>query len=402
MRKFNYIVSNADGITEKGYVHAPTEQDAADKLREDGKVIISVIEEASRKEWFWEKPHLSFVDKMMFVKNLATMMKVGITITEAMDILKTQVNGANNKKMFDNIVAMIRSGQSLSKTLEQYSTVFSDVFVNMVAVGEESGTLERTLEYLEKQLEKDYNIRKRVISAFIYPAFIVSLTLMLTIGIVIFILPKITGIFESFDVTLPLPTRILIGTSSFVTTKPLLTILLIGVFSATVYFLFTSKSIKLIRDTVVLHIPVFGRLMRDMNLARFSRMMNSLLQAGVPITKAISITGKMLTSKPYKDEVERARAMVEKGGTLGEAFSNNEKLFPILLTKLLFIGEKTGSLEATTAHLANMYEKNVTDLTKNLSTLLEPILLVFMGGLVGGVAISIIMPIYQLPNLIGK
>jgi len=177
---------------------------------------------------------------------------------------------------------------------------------------------------------------------------------------------------------------------------------MIGVFSATVYFLFTSKSIKLIRDTVVLHIPVFGRLMRDMNLARFSRMMNSLLQAGVPITKAISITGKMLTSKPYKDEVERARAMVEKGGTLGEAFSNNEKLFPILLTKLLFIGEKTGSLEATTAHLANMYEKNVTDLTKNLSTLLEPILLVFMGGLVGGVAISIIMPIYQLPNLIGK
>jgi type IV pilus assembly protein PilC len=402
MRKFNYVVSTTDGVTEKGYIHAPTEQDAADKLREDGKVIISIIEEAHLREWFWEKPHLGFSEKIMFVENLATMMKVGITVMEAMEILKTQMKGANNKRMFDNIMAMIRSGQSLSKTLGEYKKIFSDVFINMIAVGEESGTLEKTLEYLEKQLNRDYNLRKQVISAFIYPAFIVSLTLMMTLGMVVFILPKITKMFTSFDVVLPLPTRILIGTSTFLTTKPIMAILLIGGVVGLIYFLVTTKYLKLIRDKFILRIPIFGRLARDMNLARFSRMMTSLLQAGVPITKSLSITASMLTSKPYQDAVEKTREMVEKGGTLGEAFAQNEKLFPTLASKLLFIGEKTGSLETTTAHLANMYEKKVSDLTKNLSVLLEPLLLVFMGALVGGVAISVILPIYQLPNLIAK
>ncbi len=400
MAKFKYIVSDQKGITRKGAILAPNEKDAATKLREEGNVVISVIEESKKREWFWEKPHLSFVEKIMFAKNMQTMMQVGITITEAMEIIRNQMKTQKNKKMFENIQGMLKSGQTLSKSLAKYGTVFSDIFINMVAIGEESGTLEKSFGYINIQLEKDYTLRKRVVSAFVYPAFIVSLTLSLTVGIVIFVLPKITKMFTSFDVVLPLPTRVMIGTSKFATTHPLWSILIVFGTTGLLWFLLTTKHLKNIRDKGILHIPIFGKLARDVNLARFARILNSLLQAGVPITKALEITADMLTSSPFKQVVIKARNMVEKGGALGESFEGYEKLFPDLLIKMLQIGEKTGSIETTTEHLATMYEDSVDNITKNLSVLLEPILLVFMGMLVGGVAISVIMPIYQLPNII--
>ncbi len=399
MKKFKYVTSTEDGATEKGSVHAATKEDAAEKLRKEKKVIISLEETAKVRDWFWQRPSLSFVEKMAFTEHLATMMRVGVTVTEAMDILKQQTKRENNKRMFENIVQMIRSGQTLAKSLSEYDKIFSEVFISMISIGEESGTLEKTMDHLNLQLEKDYELRKRVISAFVYPIFIVSLTLLLTAGIIIFVLPKITKIFSSFDVDLPLPTRILMGTSEFVTGHPIISTILTIAFGGLMTFLIKTKHLKSARDNGILYIPIFGKLAKYVNLARFSRMLNSLMQAGVPITKSLQITSKMLTSLPYKEAVADAKKKVEKGGALGEAFPN-DKLFPILVTKMILIGEKTGSLEQTTAHLANMYEKNVNDLTKNLSTLLEPILLVFMGMLVGGVAVSVILPIYQLPNLL--
>lgn len=402
MAKFKYVISNQQGAIQKGIIYAPDEKEAANKMMNEGNTVISLIEESKKRERFWEKPHLSLVEKMTFANHMETMMQVGITVTEAVDIIKNQMTAAKNKKMFDNILNMLKSGQSLSNTLKKYDYIFSDVFVNMVAIGEESGTLEKTFGYINLQLEKDYELRKRVVSAFVYPAFIVSLTLLLTAGVVIFILPRITKIFESFDVVLPLPTRIMMGTSEFVTEKPFLTLLIMAATTGLIYFLITTKYLKSIRDNFILHIPIFGKLAKDVNLARFSRILNSLLQAGVPITKALEITSNMLTSKPYKDAVKKAMQMVDKGGTLGEAFNSDEKLFPSLVTKMLAIGEKTGSIETTTDHLAKMYEQSVDNITKNLSVLLEPILLVFMGALVGGVAVSVIMPIYQLPNMLSK
>ena len=402
MIKFKYVISTQQGVIQKGIIYAPDEKEAATKIMNEGNVVISLMEESKKKDWFWENPHLSLVEKMTFANHMETMMQVGITVTEAIDIIKNQMTTAKNRKMFDSILNMLKSGQSLSKALSKYDYIFSDVFVNMVAIGEESGTLEKTFGYINLQLEKDYELRKRVVSAFVYPAFIVSLTLMLTIGVVVFILPKITKIFETFNMELPLPTRIMIGASKFITGSPLLALLLAGGIIGLIYFLITTTYLKSIRDNFVLHIPIFGKLAKDINLARFSRILNSLLQAGVPITKALEITGKMLTSKPYKDAVTKAMQMVDKGGTLGEAFTNDENLFPSLVTKMLAIGEKTGSIETTTDHLAKMYEQSVDNITKNLSVLLEPILLVFMGALVGSVAVSVIMPIYQLPNMLSK
>lgn len=402
MKRFYYTVTNKSGAREKGSMNAASKNDATIKLQEKGFVVISVREEVKKKEWFWERPKLSFKDKLMFTKHLATMIRVGISITEALKILIEQTRQPNNKKMYENISRMVESGQTLSDSLRNYEGVFSSIFINMVETGEEGGTLDQVLAYLDVQLEKEYELRRKIFSAFVYPAVIVGITIMMTLGVVVFIIPKIAEIFTSFDVQLPLPTRILIGLSTFMVDHPFKTLLIVGgVIGLTVTSL-KMKALKPFWHRLVLRLPVFGRLLVYSNLARFSRTLHSLMEAGVPISKGLLVVANMFTNDMYKKAVEKAQKKVERGGQLGQAFEGNGKLFPLLVTKMLYVGEKSGSLETATEHLAIMYERDVDGLTKNLSVMLEPILLVFMGVLIGGVAISIILPIYQLPNLLSS
>lgn len=350
---------------------------------------------------FWEKPNMNFQEKMMFVKQLSIMIKMGTTIVESLQIIIKQTKLKKNKKMYEKIIEMIESGQTLSVSLKEYDYIFSNIFINMIKTGEESGNLEKVLEYLDIQLEKEYELRGKVISAIIYPVVIIGITLLMTLGIVIFIMPKITKIFQSFKVTLPLVTRLLIGISSFIIEKPFITLFsFVGII---LFFkiIFGLKSLKPFWDKVIIHLPVFGKIMIATNLARFNRTVSSLLKSGVPIIKALEVTGGMLDNSLYKEAIDEARDKVEKGGNLGESF-NNEKLFPIMFISMLYIGERSGSLEVTTERLADLYERNVDAMTKNLSVLLEPFLLVFMAIMVGGIALSIILPIYQLPNLLHK
>jgi type IV pilus assembly protein PilC len=401
-KRFRYKLGDKAGPEAKGMIEAETERDAIKRLTQGGHTVLSIWEVKGKGMPFWERPHLSFEDKMLFTKHLATMLRAGITIVEALQILGSQTRQANNRQMYENILRSVKAGQSLSESMRVYDFIFSDLFINMIETGEKSGTLDQILDYLDEQLDKEYDLRKKVISAFIYPAVILSITMLLSLGIVFFIMPRITKIFSSFDIVLPLPTRILIGFSSLLTEKPLLTfggtVLLVGL----IVFLLKWKVLKPTWDWIALHLPVFGRVLHYANLARFSRTLTSLLQAGMPITKALNVISTMMTNTLYKEAIRSSAAKVEQGGQLGEAFEGQENLFPILAVKMLYVGERTGSLEATMKQLALLYERNVDSITRNLTVLLEPLLLVFMGMMVGGVAISIILPIYQLPNLISR
>lgn len=401
-KRFKYKLGDKLGAESKGMIEAETERDAIKRLTRVGHNVISIHEVRQGGLPFWEKPSLSFEDKMLFTKHLATMLRAGITITEALQILGSQTVQARNRQMYESIRRSVEAGQSLSESMKVYDFVFSDLFINMIETGEKSGTLDQILDYLDEQLDKEYDLRKKVISAFIYPAVILSITLMLSLGIVFFIMPKITKIFTSFDIVLPLPTRILIGFSSLLTEKPLLTFGTAALLVLAAVLLLKWKALKPFWDWISLHLPVFGRVLHYANLARFSRTLTSLLQAGMPVTKALNVISTMMTNTQYKEAVKNSAAKVEQGGQLGEAFEGQEKLFPMLAVKMLYVGERTGSLETTMKQLALLYERNVDSLTRNLTVLLEPLLLVFMGVMVGGVAISIILPIYQLPNLLSR
>ncbi|MBT4917265.1 type II secretion system F family protein [Candidatus Peregrinibacteria bacterium] len=404
MAKYEYVVTDDNGRKNTGFIDSSSREVALKKVREEfpDKIVISVTEKAKGRFYFTFKPSLSFQEKMLFTKNLATMIKVGITVTESLEILANQASKKNVKSMYEDIIEMIRSGQTLANSLRKYNYIFSDLFINMIQTGEESGNLEKTLVYLDRQLEKEYETRKKIVGAMIYPIVIICLTVVMAIGIVVFIMPKITSIFGKFDIVLPLPTRILIALSGFIGNHTLLAAA-IGI--GTVAFLITIFKVKFLKPfwhKVAIYTPIFGGIIIAGNLARFSRTLNSLLQTGVPITDSLEITGRMIGNSMYGKAIKEASEKVEQGGHLGESFEGYEKLFPDMATKMMFIGEKTGSMEVATKRLAELYEGVVDSKTRNISTLIEPFLLVLMAVMVGGIALSIIMPIYQLPNLLGQ
>lgn len=402
MKKFSYLITDHLGKKQKGELYAPTQESALQELKEKGLLVLKLEESKEEKLPFWKKPSLAFEDKLLMASHLSTMVGAGLTLTESLDILLDQTKSANNRAMYQDMIHRINAGQTLSDALAQYPSVFSSIYINMVAVGEKSGSLQDVLGYLEQQLEKEYDLRQKVFGAMIYPAVIVCLTLTMVFGIVFFIMPKILKIFDAFDVGLPLPTRILIGFTHLMTDSTLLVFGGTFAFIGLLVFLWSLPSVKEFCNKIALHLPVLGNLMVSVSMARFGRSINSLLKAGVSINKALGITSTLFSNKIYTDLLVEAKDRVEKGASLEDALSGQEKLVPILVVKMLAVGEKTGNLEETTSHVARLYEQRVDGITRNLSTLIEPILLVFMGALVGGVALAVILPIYQLPNLIHK
>jgi type IV pilus assembly protein PilC len=404
MKKFHYVVTDSVGKKQKGTLYASTKEAAIEELKGENKVLLTCDEEVAERSFMFgfNKPSFSFEEKMLMAGHMATMLGAGVTLTESLEILIDQTELKQNKLMLEDILHRVNAGQTFADSLSEYPDVFSEIYVNMVAVGEKSGSLVEVLAYLQQQLEKEYELRRKVVGALVYPLVIVSLTVLMVFGIMFFIMPKIMKIFTQFDMDLPLPTKVLMFLTELATGKPLLFFTgLIALLCLAVYLL-KARFMKPFWRTILMHAPVFGRLMVDVNMARFSRSLFSLLKAGVAIDKGLEITSKMFSDPLYRDLVLQARDKVQKGAALEEAFKGHEKYFPILAVKMLTVGEKTGNLEQTTEHLAVLYEQNVDNITRNLSVLLEPMLLVFMGVLVGGVAISVILPIYQLPSMIGR
>lgn len=402
MKKFSYLITDHLGKKQKGELYSPTQESALQELKEKGLLVLKLEECKEEKLPFWKKPSLSFEEKLMMASHLATMVGAGLTLTEALTILLEQTKSANNREMYQDMIHRINAGQTLSDALTQYPSVFSSIYVSMVAVGEKSGSLQEVLGYLEEQLEKEYDLRQKVFGAMIYPAVIICLTLTMVAGIVFFIMPKILKIFGAFDVGLPLPTRILIGVTHLITDKPLQLFGGLVLFIGFMIFLWSLPAVKQFCYRVALRLPVLGNLLVSVSMARFGRSLNSLLKAGVAINKALSITSTLFANRVYSDLFTNAKDRVEQGASLEDALGTNERLVPILVVKMLAVGEKTGNLEETSSHVARLYEQRVDGITRNLSTMIEPILLVFMGALVGGVALAVILPIYQLPNLIHK
>lgn len=402
MPNFKYLLSDIKGEKLSGTIFASSLEMAKKKLSKNKNFLLEITADKAGKLYFWQKPHLSLQDKMTFLKHLSTMIKVGITITEALKILIDQTSRKSVKNMYQAINDMITSGQTLSNSLKEFDYIFSEIFINMIAVGEKSGTLEKTLSYLSLQMEKEYELRKKIISAFIYPILIVVITIVIATGIVIFIMPKITKIFKTLNLELPAVTQFLMDFSDFISTKPL-TALAIALATISFFVLiFTAKFLKPFWETVLLSIPILKKIVINGNLARFNRTLNSLLQSGITLSESLTILSKMTTNRLYKNAIGEALEKVQQGGKLGKSLENYPKIFPQLMVKTISIGEKTGSMETTTGYLAELYENNVDTLTKNLSVLLEPLLLLFMAGLVGTIVLAIILPIYKLPSILKR
>ena len=334
---------------------------------------------------------------LLFTKNLTILLKSGSTLPESLLVLKDEAKGAL-RVILEDVYIQVDQGRKLSEALRSYPKVFPETYTNILGVGEDSGKLYQNLEYVTLQLEKSQTLKKKIQGAMIYPFIILIGGVGLGMAITIFVFPKVTTLFKNFKVELPFSTRILIAISDFFQQYGIFAVL--GV-SAGVFFIiwfFRAKSVQFITHWIALHLPVVKSISMHLNLALFCRTLSTLLQSGLTIDEGLQISARSVTNFYYKRFLTNAYDRIKAGDNLAAILHQDPTLFPNADVQIINVGETSGTLYKSLDYCSSIHEDEVDNLTKNLSTLLEPFLLLSMGLMVAFLALSIITPIYSITD----
>jgi type IV pilus assembly protein PilC len=402
MALFKYQAKN-----QAGEIYERTAE-AADRIalykiiRDEGGSVVSVHEERKSKANFSFTlfGRVKTQDKINFAKNLGSMIDAGLSVTRALDVMGKQAKSKSMQSLMVELENSVSHGEPLSAALAKRSDVFSQLFISMVKAGEESGSISESLRIVGQQMEKNYLLVKKVRGAMIYPAVIIGVMIVLAILLLVFMVPTLTATFEGLGVELPLPTRILIASSNFLVNHTLVVFSgLIGLIALAVIF-FRSRRGRDIVDRFSLAIPVIGELVREVQAARSARTLSSLLSAGVEIVSALGVTAEVLQNHLYKEVMIEAQNGIQKGEQMSVVFSRHALLYPAFVDEMTAVGEETGKISEMLKNVADFYEGEVDQKTKDLSTIIEPILMVLIGIGVGIFAISMLAPTYSLVDYI--
>lgn len=399
--KFTYKAKSAGGAIVKGVVLATDKLEATKKLEADGKTPI-LVEAASLFSLDVNIPFLSGVklsEKIVFTKNLSGMLKAGLSLSRALQVLERQSKGMF-RNIISDLISTIDKGGTLSTGLEKHPGVFSTLFVAMIRSGEESGGLPQALSEVGQHLEKTYLLTKKIKSALTYPSVIVAAIVLIGILMFVYVVPTLVGTFKELGVDLPASTRLIIWLSDLISGQPLLFIGgLVGLVALGVFFS-RAKSTKRYFDILVLRLPVIGAIAKEMNTARTARTLSSLLAAGVDISRAISITKEVVQNVRYRAVLDEAVKVVERGEPLSRVFEEAPTLYPVMMSEMVEVGEETGRLGGMLLDVALFYEGEVESKTKDLSTIIEPVLMIIVGAAVGFFAVSMLTPMYSVMDSI--
>ena len=401
--KFSYTAIDVAGKTKKGITEAASLKQATQLLLDEGLYIKKIAPRGKLKTGFHDFSigHVSLMEKVLLVKHLWTMIKSGINLNEALEVIIGQTTSKKFNQIMTKVLNKVKSGQSLGSALSNFPKVFDPLFINMIKVGEESGTLEESLEYLSGELEDRLDLRRSVRAAAFYPAIILAATLGLGLVLAYFVLPKITRLFQSLSFELPLSTRILLQIADLMDKYGLY--IIFGVIAGLIALrvLIASKFVKPIWHWLLLKIPIISNIIINYNLVLINRTLGILLKSGLTIDQAINIAIQTTSNVVYQKKLKKVLPQIQKGKRLADILasfkqSKRKPLFPLLTIKMIGVGERSGRLDDSLTYLADYFEKEVDNTTKNLTVVLEPILLIFVGLMVGFVAVSVISPIYQV------
>ena len=343
------------------------------------------------------KPHLSDQDRLFLTRNLALLIRSGIPLTEALNVLPQQSPNPALVKIVKAVSQEVQAGLSLSDGLKKFPAEFNGFFISLVAAGELAGKLEQNLSFLSDELAKGYSLRQKVNGAMMYPGLVLGAVVIMSTYVSFFVLPKLVDFFSVFDFPLPLATRILLSFAGLMKDYGLLIGLAAILLSVGVMALIRLPKVVPLWHGLLLRIPVFGKLLQYQELAEFSRGLSVLLESGLPITKSLHVVARSLNNYHYQTTVKKIVEGVERGNHLGQLLDEAPNiLFPPLVVKMVNVGEKTGKLDEVLKETGLFFESEVDAITKNLSTLLEPMMLLGIGLLVAFVAMAIIAPIYEL------
>ncbi len=339
---------------------------------------------------------VSLQEKINFARHLSVTTKSGLPLLEALKLIRNQVTKKSFKKIIDKVVNDVENGRSLAQSLSRFPHIFNDFFVNLVKVGETSGNLAEALLYLAVELKKQREVGHKIRSALVYPIVILIVTIAVTLFLTLFIFPKILPIFVSLGIPLPFSTRLVIAVLTFLSKYGLWVLLGIIVFVIGLRLLLTVPKIHFYFDKILLDTPFLSKIIVNVTMTNFSRSLSVLLKSGMTIIDALEVAKGTFHNKYYRRQIEYVVESVKRGESIARYLAKEPKLFPPMVHGMVEVGETTGNLEQNLLYLSEHYESEVDEVVRNLTSILEPFLLVFMGFLVGFVALSIITPIYQV------
>jgi type IV pilus assembly protein PilC len=363
------------------------------KKKTNGKTLLKKID-----DYLLLNSGVPVKEKLFFVQHLGVMVHSGISILTAFRTLSEQTESKAFSRILKDIATKIEGGTSLTQSLKGYPKVFNELFVNMVESGEISGKLEDVFHQLYTQMKKQYELVSKIRGALTYPVIVVFIMIAIGIFMMMFIVPKISDVFQQSNAELPVPTKILIAVSHAMANNGVMVFVGMALFIALFTKILKTKRGLYIFQGIVLNLPVIGGIIKKINLAKFARTSSSLMKTDIMITEAFRITGNTLGNLHYRHILEEVGEKIKKGGQISETLKRYPKFFPPIVTQMVIVGEQTGEIDNILEELSTFYEEEVNQIMENLPSIIEPLLILLLGIGVGGMALAVIMPMYSLTD----
>jgi len=403
MPNFKYVAKDHEGKNESGMLEAKNQTEAIDVLRKKDLIIVSVAEATKKfdfKKSFGGKKKVKLDDLVVFSRQLATMVDAGIPLVGALDILGDQIDNRDFGAVITSIRNDVETGSSLSEGLAKHKDIFSTLFINMVKAGESSGMLDEILDRLAEYLEKTSSLQKKVHSAMVYPMIVSSIAFIITFGLIWKIVPIFKTIFEGFGAKLPVPTMILISLSEFIQKYIILMVIIAGLAAFLINKFIKTEKGKTMIDGMLLSMPVFGILFRKVAISKFTRTLSTLIKSGVPILTALEIVAKTSGNTVVEAAIDTVRANVREGENIAEPLSRS-KIFPPMVTRMVSVGEQSGELEKMLSKIADFYDEQVDTAVSGLTSMIEPLIIAFLGIVIGSIVVCMFLPIFKMTSIVG-
>lgn len=399
--EFSYQARDSQGTLRTGTVEAANMASAQEILHAHGLIVIKVL--PVRKVTIFEKLNLfdrvSPKEVVLFSRQLATLINAKVPIVMSLKILQTQVTSRKLQKIIAEVASKVESGDALSAAIIGYPKLFNDMYVNLVHSGELSGSLDDALTYLADQVEKDYDLRSKIIGALTYPAFILSALVIVGFLMFIFVLPPMINLLEETGVELPFTTKILVFVTNFMQNYWYIALAgIIGLVVGLKLYIDTTSG-RYLFDYLKLKMPIFNKLVLDIYMARFARNLATLMAGGIPIVKSLDAVADIVGNAVYRDILFEASTEVKNGKGIAQSIADRSE-FPAIVSQMVQIGESTGKLTEILDKLAHFYEKEVEGILKTLTTLIEPIIMMLLGLAVAVMVAGILLPIYNLASAV--
>lgn len=404
--QFRVQIRREGGRNETRTIEAPTRFAVYDIVRNEGGFVVSIKEKTGLNLDFIKKFNVSFgtgikrAEVIRMARNLSAMLSAGLSISRALTVIERQSGNKRLKAVAAGLTESIKKGSPFNESLALYPKVFPEIFIAMTKAGEESGSLADSLTVVGLQMSRSEELSKKIRGAMIYPAIVISAVIIVAILMLIYVVPTLTSTFTSLGVKVPLATRVIVALSNFMVNHIVVVLsLLVTLIIGGIIFVRSRVGGNVVLATS-LHLPVIGELVRETYTARASRTLSSLLLAGVPVLNTLAITKGVVHAEAFANVIAEAEEHVKKGEPLSKSFSAHTALYPILMSDMLAVGEETGKVAEMLKQIAEFYEDDVAQKTKDLSTIIEPILMLLIGTFVGIFAVAMIAPIYQLSSAI--